>query len=126
MSRWVVHSRATFTARHALTSYFGEPEEPHSHQWQVAIRVGTDRLNDEGYAVDFHAVHGALRNAVATLDGSDLNAHPEIGSPTPSAERLAEVVAGWLAPVAQDLGVRLLAVSVWEGAENRVDLLLVE
>jgi 6-pyruvoyltetrahydropterin/6-carboxytetrahydropterin synthase len=124
VSRWVVHSRSTFTARHALTSYLGEPEEPHDHQWQVSIRVGTDGLNDEGYAVDFHAVHEALRSAVAPLDGSDLNAHPEIGSPTPSAERLAEVVATWLAPVARDLGARLLSVSVWEGPENRVDFAL--
>jgi 6-pyruvoyl-tetrahydropterin synthase len=124
VSRWVVHSRATFAARHALTSYLGEPEAPHSHQWQVAIRVGTDGLNAEGYAVDFHAVHDALRKAIAPLDGSDLNAHPEIGSPTPSAERLAEVVASWLAPVVQDLGTRLLMVSVWEGEANRVDLVL--
>ena len=124
MSRWVVHSRAVFEARHALTSYLGEPEESHGHDWQVAIRVGTAHLNDEGYAVDFHAVHEALRAAVEPLDGSDLNAHPEIGSPTPSAERVAEVVAGWLAPAMRDLGATLLMVSVWEGPENRVDLVL--
>jgi len=126
VSRWVVHSRAAFTARHALASYLGEPEEPHSHEWQVAIRVGTDSLNSEGYAVDFHAIHEALRSAVDPLDGSDLNAHPEIGTPTPSAERLAEVVASWLAPVVLGLGARLLDVSVWEGEENRVDLVLGE
>jgi 6-pyruvoyltetrahydropterin/6-carboxytetrahydropterin synthase len=126
MSRWVVHARASFTARHALTRYLGEPEESHSHLWQVAVRVGTDRLNDEGYAVDFHAVHQALATVVAPLDGSDLNAHPEIGAPTPSAERVAEVIAGWLAPVVQELGASLLSVSVWEGPENRVDLVLEE
>ena len=122
MTRWVVHARASFTARHALTSYLGEPEASHSHPWQVAVRVGTDRLNDEGYAIDFHAVHQALATVVAPLDGSDLNAHPEIGAPTPSAERVAEVIAGWLAPVVQELGASLLSVSVWEGPENRVDL----
>ena len=126
MSRWVVHARASFTARHALTRYLGEPEASHSHLWQVAVRVGTDRLNDEGYAVDFHAVHQALATVVAPLDGSDLNAHPEIGAPTPSAERVAEVIAGWLAPVVQELGASLLSVSVWEGPENRVDLVLEE
>jgi len=126
MSRWVVHARASFTARHALARYLGEPEQSHSHPWQVAVRVGTDRLNDEGYAVDFHAVHRALSGVVAPLDGSDLNAHPEIGVPTPSAERVAEVIAGWLAPVVRELGARLLSVSVWEGPENRVDLILDE
>jgi 6-pyruvoyltetrahydropterin/6-carboxytetrahydropterin synthase len=126
MSRWVVHARASFTACHALTRYLGEPEASHSHPWQVAVRVGTDRLNDEGYAVDFHAVHRALRSLIAPLDGGDLNAHPEIGAPTPSAERVAEVIAGWLAPVVRELGARLLSVSVWEGPENRVDLILEE
>ena len=124
MSRWVVHSRSTFEACHALTSYHGDREEPHSHQWQIAIRVGTDALNAEGYAVDFHAAHEALARVVAPLDGTDLNDHPEIGSPTPSAERVAEVVAGWVAPAIEDLGARLLSVSVWEGPGNRVDLVL--
>ena len=99
MTRWVVHSEATFRARHALTSYLGKPEESHEHRWRVAIRVGTDRLNEEGYAVDFHAVHRAVAESVKPLDGSDLNGHHEIGSPTPSAERVAEVIATWLVPV---------------------------
>jgi len=122
MTRWVVHSEVRFGACHALTLYMGKPEESHTHQWKVAIRVGTDRLNDEGCAVDFHAVHDALRQAVAPLDGSSLNDHPEIGSPTPSAERVAEVIAGWLEPVISNLDAQLLSVSVWEGPDNRVDL----
>jgi 6-pyruvoyltetrahydropterin/6-carboxytetrahydropterin synthase len=126
VSRWVIHAQASFTAHHALTRYLGEPESSHSHTWQVAVRVGTDRLNNEGYAVDFHAVHHALASLVTPLDGSDLNDHPEIGVPTPTAERLAEVIAGWLTPVVGELGARLLSVSVWEGPENRVDLVLDE
>lgn len=126
MTRWVVHSSTQFEARHALLSYLGEPEESHSHQWQVAVRVGTDRLHQEGYAVDFHAVHEVLGRITKDLDGTDLNQHPEIGAPTPSAERLAEVVAGWLEPAVRVLGARLLSVSVWEGPENRVDLTLAE
>jgi 6-pyruvoyl-tetrahydropterin synthase len=126
VSRWVVHAHAHFTARHALTRYLGEPETSHSHPWQVSARVGTERLTGEGYAVDFHAVQDALASVVAPLDGSDLNDHPEIGAPTPTAERLAEVIAGWLTPVVGELGARLLSVSVWEGPDNRVDLVLDE
>ena len=122
MARWVVHSRTAFDAHHALTSYRGAHEEPHSHRWQVAIRVGTDALNRDGYALDFHDVHTALGEAVAPLAGSDLNLHPEIGRPSPTAERLAEVVAGWLGPQLAALGGKLLTVSVWEGPDNRVDL----
>jgi 6-pyruvoyl-tetrahydropterin synthase len=122
--RWVLHSRAEFEATHALTLYLGEPEAPHSHSWQVAIRVGTDALNAEAYALDFHQVHAMLAEATSPLDGSDLNRHPEIGTPSPTAERLAEHLAEVLAPRCSEIGGTLLTVSVWEGPENRVDLVL--
>jgi 6-pyruvoyl-tetrahydropterin synthase len=120
--RWVIHAQIEFDASHALTSYRGEPETSHEHRWRVAIRVGVEQLNAEGYALDFHAVHSVLERALAPLDGSDLNQHPLIGAPTPSAERLAEVVAGWVGPPIAELTGTLLTVSVWEGPENRVDL----
>jgi 6-pyruvoyl-tetrahydropterin synthase len=126
MSRWIVHSRTTFSARHALTLYQGEPELPHDHRWQVAIRVGANGLNHEGYAIDFQAVHRVLEQTVTPLEESDLNLHPEIGTPTPSAERVAEVLAGLLGSPLSDLGGTLLSVSVWEGPDNRVDLVLDE
>ena len=122
MARWVVHSHASFDATHALTVYRGRPEEPHEHRGQVAIRVGTEALNDEGFAIDFHEVHGLLADVIQPLRDCDLNRHPEIGRPTPSAERIAEVLADRLQPAVEELGGRLLTVSVWEGPENRVDL----
>ena len=124
MTRWIVHSEATFNAVHALTTYEGKPEEPHEHQWQVKIRVGTEDLNEEGYAIDFHKVHRLLADAVKPMQGTDLNQHPEVGNPSPTAERVAQVLASNLAPECADLGGRLLSVSTWEGPENRVDLLL--
>jgi 6-pyruvoyltetrahydropterin/6-carboxytetrahydropterin synthase len=124
VSRWVIHAEATFEARHALTSYRGKRESSHGHQWKVAVRVGAEALNDEGYALDFHQVRDLLAAAVAPLDRSDLNEHPEIGTPSPTAERIAEVLSAKLADVYQDIGGNLLWVSVWEGPDNRVDLVL--
>ena len=124
MSRWVVHSHATFGASHALTQYRGMEEEHHDHEWRVEVRVGAENLNTESYALDFHQVHKILFEAVVPLDGIDLNAHPEIGQPSPTAERVAEVLAECLAPLYEAIGGRLLSVSVWEGPENRVDLML--
>jgi 6-pyruvoyl-tetrahydropterin synthase len=122
VSRWVVHAAVELDARHALLSYGGRPEESHQHRWRVAIAAATGALNDEGYAIDFHALRELLGDRLAPLEGSDLNLHPEIGRPTPSAERLAEVVAGWLEPEVEALGGTLIRVSVWEGPENRIDL----
>jgi 6-pyruvoyltetrahydropterin/6-carboxytetrahydropterin synthase len=124
MSRWVIHAEATFDASHALSSYRGRPESSHEHSWRVAVRVGTDALNEEGYALDFHQVETILGAAVRPLVGTDLNRHPEIGTPSPTAERIAEVLSETLTVDFEKIGGRLLTVSVWEGPDNRVDLTL--
>ncbi len=124
MSRWVYHSEAEFEAIHALTSYLGEPEAPHNHRWQVAIKVGADSLNDDNYGLDFHAVHRALIQTVAPLDGTDLNTHPAIAQPSPTAESVALFIADHLGTPIEGLGGTLMEISVWEGPGNRVDLRL--
>ena len=124
MSSWIVHARADFHAAHALGNYRGEPESPHTHHWQVAVRVGAPALGEEGYALDFHTVREILERAVRPLDGTDLNTHPAIGLPSVSAESLALHLAERLGPPYQELGGTLLSVSVWEGPDNRVDLVL--
>ena len=124
MSRWVIHAEASFDARHALTSYQGRPESKHEHSWKVAVQVGAEVLNDEGYALDFHEVETIVAEAVRPLGGTDLNLHPEIGKPSPTAERVAQVLAEKLASEFDAIGGRLLSISVWEGPKNRVDLVL--
>ncbi len=124
MKRWIYHSDTEFEARHALTSYLGEPEAVHRHRWRVAVEVGAAGLGPEHYGLDFHFVHGILGEAAAALDGADLNQHAEIGSPSPTAERVAEVLADRLGPAFEALGGTLLKLSVWEGPGNRVDLVL--
>jgi len=124
MSRWVIHAESSFEARHALTSYRGKRESSHGHPWRVAVRVGADALNDEGYALDFHQVRDLLAAAVSPLDRSDLNDHPEVGKPSPTAERVAEVLSEKLASEYEQIGGQLLSISVWEGPDNRVDLIL--
>jgi hypothetical protein len=61
---------------------------------------------------------------VAPLDDSNLNSDSEISRPSPTAERVAEVFAERLAPPYEAIGGRLLSLTVWEGPENRVDLIL--
>jgi 6-pyruvoyl-tetrahydropterin synthase len=124
VNRWIIHAEASFDARHALTSYQGKRESSHGHPWKVAVQVGAEALNDEGYSLDFHRVHDLLAAAVAPLDRSDLNQHPEIGIPSPTAERIAEVLSEKLTDKYAELGGKLLMVSVWEGPDNRVDLVL--
>ncbi|MCW8983918.1 MAG: 6-carboxytetrahydropterin synthase, partial [Thermoanaerobaculales bacterium] len=65
-----------------------------------------------------------LAGTVAVLDRSDLNDHPTIGTPSPTAERIAEVLSEKLTTDYAKIGGHLLSVSVWEGPDNRVDLIL--
>lgn len=124
MSRWVIHAAASFEAHHALTSYRGRRESSHGHPWKIAVQVGADELNDEGYALDFHQVRDLLAAAIAPLDRSNLNDHPEIGKPSPTAERIAEVLSERLTRDYERIGGQLLMICVWEGPDNRVDLIL--
>ena len=124
MTRWIYHSSTEFEARHALTTYLGEAETGHRHRWRVAVEVGADSLGDEHYGLDFHAVHAILEEAAAGLAETDLSLHPVIGQPSPTAERVAEFLAGETGPRFAELGGTLLKLSVWEGPENRVDLVL--
>lgn len=121
MKRWVIHSRARFTASHALVSYQGRPESPHVHDWVVLVKAGVDDLDCEGMGLDFHMVHQMLAEIVAPLDGTDLNQHPRIGARSPTAERVAEDIAAEIRPRIESLGGTLISVSIWEGADNRVD-----
>jgi 6-pyruvoyl-tetrahydropterin synthase len=123
-SRWVVHAQVAFEASHALRVYLGAAESKHSHHWRVAIAVGAEGLNAEGYALDFNLIQQLLKEATDDLVGGDLNDHPEVGQPSPTAERVAIVVASRLASRLVPLGGTLRSVSVWEGPENRVDLIL--
>ncbi len=122
ISRWIYRSEAEFQARHALTLYHGQAEDSHDHQWRVAIRVGVEHLNSEHYGIDFHAVHRALDEAVSPLDGTDLNDHPTISNPSPTAESVALFIADALKNPIERLGGTLLEISVWEGPDNQVDL----
>ena len=122
MTRWIYHSDAEFEARHALTTYLGEPESPHRHRWRVAVEVAAEGLGEEHYGLDFHAVHSILNEATTGLHESDLSLHPEIGNPSPTAEKVALFLAGSTAPKFSALGGTLVKVSVWEGPKNRVDL----
>ncbi|MCD4748198.1 MAG: 6-carboxytetrahydropterin synthase [Thermoanaerobaculales bacterium] len=124
MKHWIYHSEAAFEARHALTKYRGEPESAHRHRWRVAVEVGTDTLGPEHYGLDFHAVHAILAKAAECLHETDLSRHPSIGTPSPTAERVAEFLVEETQPLFAGLGGTLLKLSVWEGPRNRVDLVL--
>jgi len=110
--------QAGFSAAHAVT-IAGRPEAPHDHDWTVTVRLGGERLDDDGLLCDFHAAGHVLGEIVGSLHKRDLNRTPPFDRTNPSAERVARFIAErfdhqfieiGLAPA----GVHVMSVSVTE------------
>ena len=92
-----VSVESRFTARHAVAMPDGRMEASHGHLWQVTAAFRGDRLDPAtGVLVDFVEVKAALDALTRELDGTDLNAIEAFASGEPSAERVAEFLAGRL------------------------------
>jgi 6-pyruvoyltetrahydropterin/6-carboxytetrahydropterin synthase len=85
--------QTTFNATHALVMYDGQPEPTHGHDWHVTAIVAAPKLDSHAMVMDFHELQSALRLITEPLHHTDLNAHPVIAKPNPSAERVAQYIA---------------------------------
>ncbi len=85
-----------FAAAHHLAGYQGQCEAVHGHNWDIEVFVRGAELDATGLLVDFRILKQALREALADLDHTDLNAHPVFQSVNPSSEHLARYLHGEL------------------------------
>ena len=86
-----------FRATHALPLPNGDLEAPHEHTWCVTAVFRSETLVEPmGVVIDFVAVEEALGAVLASFDGADLNALPAFSGRSPSAERVAQWLAGLL------------------------------
>jgi 6-pyruvoyltetrahydropterin/6-carboxytetrahydropterin synthase len=86
----------------------------HAHDYRVQVVVERATLDGRGMVCDLDVVEAALRDAVAALDGKDLDSIRP-----PEAEAVTvEILAGWfharLANAIYAAGGEALAVRVWE------------
>jgi 6-pyruvoyltetrahydropterin/6-carboxytetrahydropterin synthase len=86
----------------------------HSHDYRVEVVVERATLDGRGMACDLDVVEAALREAVAELDGKDLDSIRP-----PEAEAVTvEILARWfhtrLADAIRAAGGEALAIRVWE------------
>jgi len=65
-------------------------ETPHGHDWRVRAFFTKSQLDDAGMVIDFGEAQAALRSAVGSFDGTDLNAHPALRGANPTAEVVAK------------------------------------
>lgn len=114
MSTYEVTVERSFKASHALRLPDGGLEEPHEHTWSVTVAFRSDTLDEPmGVVVDFEQVDRVLRAIADDVEGADLGDLPALAGASPSAERVAEWLAGLLAE-RLDAGARLYSVTVTE------------
>lgn len=97
MAIYEISVDAAFAARHSVPRADGTWEDTHEHAWQVtAVFRGPAIEAATGFLLDFLQVQAALAEATGELDGADLNSLPAFAEIPPSAERVAERLAGRL------------------------------
>jgi len=102
-----------FAAAHKLRNYGGECENLHGHNWRIEVRLGSDKLNDQGMVMDFKEVKTLLEGVISRLDHKYLNEVEPFDALNPTTEHLASYVAAELSGRLPE-PVRVMAVSCWE------------
>lgn len=77
--------------------FFGPAQRLHGATYGVEIEVRAPRLNAHHVVMDIGALRSILREALATLDYSNLDDHPAFPGRTSTTERVAEHVTGLVA-----------------------------
>jgi 6-pyruvoyltetrahydropterin/6-carboxytetrahydropterin synthase len=113
-SGFEVGASADLRALHRIP-WLPPPEgDLHAHDYRVEVVVERGTLDGRGMVCDLDVVEAALRDAVAALEGKDLDSIRP-----PEAEAVTvEILAGWfharLADAISAAGGEALAVRVWE------------
>ena len=114
MSGFEVGASAGLRALHRLP-WLPPPEgELHAHDYRVEVVIERATLDGRGMVCDLDVVEAALKEAVAALEGKDLDAIRP-----PDAEAVTvEILARWfherLSDAIRIAGGEALAVRVWE------------
>ncbi|HEX2287976.1 MAG TPA: 6-carboxytetrahydropterin synthase [Gaiellaceae bacterium] len=113
-SGFEVGASADLRALHRIP-WLPPPEgDLHEHEYRVEVVIERATLDGRGMVIDLDVVEAALREAVATLEGKDLDSIRP-----PEAEAVTvEILARWfhqrLADAITAAGGEALAVRVWE------------
>ena len=65
---YVVTTEQSFDAAHFLAGYVGKCSNLHGHRWRVLVKVGSERLADDGMVVDFANLKQDLKELAEYFD----------------------------------------------------------
>ena len=112
MYELVVESK--FSAAHQLRGYQGKCEKLHGHNWRVTVAVTSDRLNEQGLAIDFGVLKKHLNETLDQLEHTFLNDIFPFTQINPSSENLAKWIYDSVGKKVNDDHLEVSSVTVWE------------
>ncbi len=86
---FLISVRATFAASHQIPGYKGLCARLHGHNWNVEVTWATERLDDLGMGIDFHAAESLMSPILKELDHTHLNEHPFFKDRPATSENVA-------------------------------------
>ncbi len=102
-----------FRASHQLALPDGSNEPLHNHNWVVTAEVGSKKLDNMGFVMDFRRLKSAVDKIVSELDNNQLEKIDYFQRHNSSAENVAEYIYRRIEP-GLPKNVRLLSVSIIE------------
>ncbi len=110
-----IGASAQLRALHRIPWKEGPEAELHEEEYRVEVVIGRRSLDEHGMVCDLDLVDAALRDAVAEVDGKNLD---ETVRPPDAEAVTVEILAHWfhaaLAEPVRAAGGESLAVRVWE------------
>ena len=81
-----------FKASHAVKLGDGSSEEPHEHNWKVRAQVSSDKVNKNGFVMDFLQLKAELEDIVSGFGGDRLEDAVDFKGINCTAENVVKVI----------------------------------
>tara|TARA_B100000686_G_C16162282_1_gene652160 strand:- start:43 stop:420 length:378 start_codon:yes stop_codon:yes gene_type:complete len=93
---------------------WGAENSPHSHHYEIEVKVESTELDQHGYLVDIVKIEEELQAVVGYFSDSMLNEQPEFEGLNPSIEHFSRIVCGKLLKAIDPPGSGQFTVKIWE------------
>jgi 6-pyruvoyltetrahydropterin/6-carboxytetrahydropterin synthase len=110
-----VSVKRNFTAGHFLIGGdWGAENQPHSHDYQVEVRLEGAALDRHGYLVDIVEIKAQMESLVNYFGERTLNDLAEFGGLNPSLEHFARIFCEQLSRRIPSPNLSAVSVKMWE------------
>lgn len=112
---YTVAVKRDLIARHFLVGGDWGPEnDPHSHHYEIEVRLESGQLDEHGYLVDIVKIEAELQAVIDYFGESMLNELPEFEGLNPSIEHFSRIVCERLLKAIDPPGTGRFSIRIWE------------